>query len=88
MIISMISTNKPSGLFKYLLDCNKEEYISIIKEILELEEYDTDALEIDISFYQKYGDCNIVKLIRNDSIFALIFEFIHDNKCMSSVIFS
>ena len=76
------------GLFQHLINSNKEELISATKEILEIEEYDTDSLEIDILLFEKYAHCNINKLINNNSHFALIFEFVYDHKCMLFSIFT
>ena len=67
----------------YYLSCNKnQQFVAQIQDILENEEYDTDALEIDILFYEKYGHCNIQKLISDQSNFDLIFNYVYDNKCM------
>ena len=75
------------GLYNHLIECGAEQFISKIRHVLESEEYDTDAIEIDISFYEDCDDCNISKLIKNQSHFALVFNFIYDIKCMLSLMF-
>ena len=54
------------------------------RDMLEAEEYESDALEMDILFYDKYGVCNMKQLIQDDVKFDQIFDYVYDNKCMSA----
>ena len=49
---------------------------------MEIEEYDTDGLEIDILLYEEHGICNMKKLVTKQTHFDLIFDYVYDNKCM------
>ena len=55
------------GLYHYLSRNKNQQFVTQIQRLLENEEYDTDALEIDILFYEKYGQRNMQKLISNQS---------------------
>ena len=65
---------------------SNQQFIASTKYMLETEEYDTDALEVDILLHEKYGICNIEKLIQNQLNFDLIYDYVYDNKCMLSFI--
>ena len=72
------------GLYQYLIHGNNQHLIKEIKNILEAEEYDTDGLEIDILLYEEHGICNMKKLTTIQTHFDLIFDYVYDNKCMST----
>ena len=70
------------GLRQYV-SCSKSKHILwLIDKVLVDEEYDTDALEIDIAIYDKESNSNLMNLISPQEVFKTVYNYVWDQKRM------
>ena len=72
------------GLYQHLQNHGHQYHISQLESMLEKEEYDSDALILDV---EDDEDSNVSILINQKYIYDLIKEYVYDTKCMLCMIY-
>ena len=70
------------GLYDELKEVGKESYQKRMKQIFEDEEYDSDALRLDVEFYDDDKKSNISQLLNDKPTFKKIQQYVLEQKCI------
>ena len=70
------------GIYGHLMKTENQQIVSTLHNIIINEAFDTDALVSDISYFQDHKKSIIHQLMDCDYKFNVIYEYIHDQKCM------
>ena len=51
-----------------------------VYKIIQMEDHDSDTLELDVLSMKKNANCNLIQLIMNQHIFDAMYDYFYDNK--------
>ena len=70
------------GLYDHLKQHGSEALVVTTFNLLQNEEYDTDAMGIDLVLYKNLRQCNIMKLMKSKQKFQAIYDYFYEQKCV------
>ena len=70
------------GLYKHLSKNGNTQFVDAVYDIFTKEEYDSDALEMDLLLYKENGVCNMINTIPIKKNFDAVYAYIYEQKCM------